>query len=266
MVATLANPFGIKVWTYVYDLSTNPVIRNTISEWAPTTLASLPGWLTIVSAVAVAAFLVVRRQPLPWTDAAALIAFFLLAMSAQRAIVWWGLVAPVVVAGTLHPTSRDQGTTVRSTRSREGKGPARVVVAGLVITAIALAPWFRGSDVATFVSAAPPGLTDAVEQLPAGSRLMVHQPWGSWFEFAVPQDLVFVDSRIEIIPADVWKDYGQVGFAGADWRDVLDRWDVDAIVADADWELLDDLLSDPAWHVLYTDADGYVFERMLTTG
>ena len=56
-LATLVNPFGPRVWIYAYDLSTNPVIRDTINEWAPLTLATVPGWFVIVSALAVVAYL-----------------------------------------------------------------------------------------------------------------------------------------------------------------------------------------------------------------
>ena len=61
----------------------------------------------------------------------------------------------------------------------------------------------------------------------------------------IPDIPVFVDSRIEIVPADIWHDYGEVGFAGSDWKEVLDRWNVQAIVADANWDLLPTLKSDP---------------------
>jgi hypothetical protein len=260
--ATLLNPFGLGVWTYIYDLSTNPVIRNTISEWAPTSLASLPGWLTVLSGLAVAWVLIRRRQPVPWTALVTLAGFFLLALSAQRAIVWWGLVAPVVMAALLRDRSAARSVDGPPGRN-EGAGPARVVVVALLLAVIALAPWWRGDRYQTFLTAAPPGLTEAVRELPAGSRLMVHQPWGSWFEFAVPQDLVFVDARIEIVPEAIWEDYGQVGFGGAGWKQVLDDWEVDVIVADRDWPLLPYLRADTeGWRELpLNDPDGAVFVR-----
>ena len=101
--ATLATPFGPRAWVYVYDVSTNPVIRKTITEWAPLTLATVPGWLAIGSAFAVVAYLVRRGRPTPWTALITLGLFLLLALSAQRGIVWWGMVAPVVVAGLIRP-------------------------------------------------------------------------------------------------------------------------------------------------------------------
>ncbi len=264
LAATLLNPFGVTVWTYVIDLSTNPVIRTTISEWEPTTLDSLPGWLTVGSALAVAAVLIARRRPVPWTTLLTLGVFFLLALSAQRAIIWWGLVAPVALAGVLEgrPNPPQETTPGRAA----AKGPAMVMIGALVAVIVVLAPWFRGSGYSAFLTQAPPGLTDAVLTFPPGTRLMTHQPWGSWFEFAVPDDPVFVDSRIEIVPKPIWQDYGEVGFAGAGWKEVLNRWKVDAIVAPSTWELLPYLRADTEeWQVRYEDDDGVLFQRVGTT-
>jgi hypothetical protein len=268
LAATALNPFGFGVWGYVLDLTTNPVIRTTISEWEPTTLDSLPGWLTVGSALAVAGFLIVRRARVPWTILLTLGAFFLLALSAQRAIIWWGLVAPVALASVLgEATSSEPVATAVDTKGNAGgQLPARVMIAALVLVILVLAPWFRGSSYTGFLTQAPAGVTDAVRALPPGSRLMTHQPWGSWFEFAVPDDPVFVDSRIEIVPKPIWQDYGEVGFAGAGWREVLTDWEVDAIVAPLSWELLPYLRADTAeWRVVYEDNEGVVFQRVTST-
>ena len=102
-----------------------------------------------------------------------------------------------------------------------------------------LAPWWRGSTYDRFLVAAPPGADrGGTRQLPAGTRTLVHQPWGSWFEFALPDLPVFVDSGSRSCRSDIWQDYGEVGFSGAEWKEVLDRWNVEAIIAEADWDLL----------------------------
>jgi hypothetical protein len=264
--ATLLNPFGFRAWTYVIDLSTNPVIRTTISEWEPTTLDSLPGWITVLSALAVAGFLIVRRRPVPWTALVTLGGFFLLALTAQRAVIWWGLVAPVTLAWLLTAPAGETSAEPEGTSRVGGNGPATVMIAALAAVIVVLAPWFRGSRYETFLNQAPPAITDAVRTLPPGSRLMVHQAWGSWFEFALPNDPVFVDSRIEIIPEAIWKDYGEVGFAGAGWREVLNRWGVDVIVAAPTWDLLHRLRSDTReWRTVYDGTEGAVFERVSLT-
>jgi hypothetical protein len=255
--ATLLNPFGVDVWRYAYDLSTNPVIRDTISEWAPVTATDAVGVIMIGSALAVVAFLTRRGGPTPWTSLLWLLIFFSLAMSAQRAIVWWAMVAPVVLAELL-PANAEQ-VEERSTPPGSAR-PAVAIIAALSVGVVILLPWWRSDQL---LSQAPPGVTQAVlDHVPPGATMIVHQPWGSWFEFVTPDRPVFVDSRIEIVPEEIWSDYGQVGFAGAGWKRVLARWNPDAIVAAADWELLPDLRADAAeWEEIYRDDDGSVFVR-----
>jgi len=51
------------------------------------------------------------------------------------------------------------------------------------------------------------------------------------------------------------------GFSGAEWKDVLDRWGIQAIVAAEDWDLVPVLRDDPGWRIAYQDDDGYLFVR-----
>ena len=250
--ATLLNPFGVGAWRYAYDLSTNPIIRDTISEWAPVTVSDVSGLFMVGSALAVVAFLARRGRPVPWMTLLWLAVFFLLAMAAQRAIVWWGMVTPVVLAELL-PAGE-----VRREAARESPAPAITIIAAMSIAVLVLLPWWRPDDL---LSQAPPGITAYVEQHVApGSKMFVHQPWGSWFEFVTPDRPVFTDSRIEIIPKDIWEDYGQVGFAGADWKAVLEKWRPDVIVAAENWDLIPDLCAPGSgWTRVYTDDDGDVF-------
>src|SRR5262249_61950501 len=141
-------------------------------------------------------------------------------------IVWWSMVAPIVVAD-LSP-ALEEGPELKKD---ESKGPAFVIIGVLVAAILVLLPWWRPNDILS----APLGVTQAViDHVPPGSRILVHQPWGSWFEYVTPDRPVYVDSRIEIIPKEVWDTYDQVGFAGADWRDAPAKIQPRAIVPPAD--------------------------------
>ena len=73
-------------------------------------------------------------------------------------------------------------------------------------SAIALLPVWRPIDPASarpqgVVGIAPPGITAALRDIAKpGDRLFNPQPWGSWFEFALPDLPVAIDSRIELFP------------------------------------------------------------------
>ncbi len=83
--------------------------------------------------------------------------------------------------------------------------------------------------------------------------------------FAVPDVPLFLDSRIEIVPQDVWNDYDAVAFAGAGWRDALERRNVEAILAKKEeWQLLALLRNDDRWRVAYEDDEAVLFARVST--
>ena len=259
LAATLFNPFGFGVWTYAYDLATNPVIRNSITEWQPLDVSDYPGILVFVSFAAFVAYLARRPRSLPVDDLLILGVLLFMALSAQRSIALWGVIAPTVIAASVGAASPDR----REVR-RGSAVPAILVAASLVVLLIALMPWWRTDRPASLFQDVPLRATSAVEeQLPAGTRLLVHQPWGSWLLYAVPDIPLFLDSRIEIVPQDVWDDYDAVAFAGAEWREALERREVEAILAKKEsWPLIPFLRDDEAWRVTYEDDEAVLFRRV----
>jgi hypothetical protein len=258
VAATLCNPFGPHVWTYAFDLSTNPVIRTSVSEWAPITLASFAGAGFFLTAAACVAWLALRGERTPWPDLLWLGAFFFLALPAARGVIWWGLVAPVVMAGLL-----PRRATARRPAARAGTPALNLaVVVTLVVATVAALVHVRDSG-PSLLREAPDGLAEAVAaDVAPGGRLVVPEPWGSWFEYAVPSVPVFVDPRIELFPTAVWEDYTTLRISRDGWQGVLDRWHADAIVVDTrDWTLGDRLKADPGWRLAYTDRDGELFVR-----
>jgi hypothetical protein len=144
------------------------------------------------------------------------------------------------------------------------------IAAVLVVVGIGLLPVWRPVDRALgspagLVTIAPPGITARLRELARPSdRLFAPQPWGSWFEYALPGTPVFVDSRIELFPPAVWDEYDAVVDGIDGWRDILARRKVTIIVA-VDGigrsPLAARVGTDPAWRQAYADADGRIFVR-----
>jgi hypothetical protein len=260
-LATLIGPFGPRVWAYALAIGTSDQIRGAITEWAPTSTAALGGVLFLGSAAVVAGFLARRGEPTPWADLIWLGVAFAIALQAVRGVVWWGLTAPVIVAGLL-PTRR------RTHRSAKG---VSTLNAAAIVTVIALVGIMAVHDpgydpligTTARIRQASQRHVDAVRAaVPSGSRLFVAQPSASWFEFALPSMPVFVDSRVEVFPERVWADYFAVAHGQDGWRDVLDRWRVDAVVTDLYTEdLREQMADDPGWQEVYADRIGAVFVR-----
>jgi hypothetical protein len=261
ILATLVNPFGVGAWRYAFTIAGSPTIRTMVMEWAPTSVRNISGVLFFASAAAVGVFLARRREPVPWPDLMWLGVFFLFALPALRGVAWWALAAPPVVAGLLLPGDRSVG-------SRNERNPINLIVVASMIALFGLMlPWHSQHDPQSGTS---PLLVDAPDHLvqatagsiPVGGRVFVSQAWASWFEFALPNRPLFVDSRIEIFPDRVWKDYLDVMAGQEGWQGILDRWHVEAVVLRAEDTTLGSIIAkDPGWRLAYRDDLGFVFIR-----
>jgi hypothetical protein len=261
--ATLVTPFGPRVWSYALDIASNDTIRHWVAEWRPPTFTSLSGAAFWLSGVVVAVVAVVRRRRVHPMDAARLIVFFALGAPAIRGTLWWALAAPPILAGWF----------ATSGRSEDHDEPRRPDAFALVASAcvLALLPFAlvlrSGLDPVTGASMrlaadAPEVLVDATRQaLPDGSRLLVYQPFASWFEFSDPGNPVMVDSRIELYPDRVWTDYDRAVGAEDDWEEILDRYSIDGVVLPPDAVLKDDLERSDGWTVAIDGPAGSVFVR-----
>lgn len=264
VAAACVTPFGPLVWAYAVGLSTNPEVTKRITEWQPTSLRDFPGLVFFASVLAVVVLIARRGRMVGWPTLAWLAVFFLIGTYAIRGVAWWPLGAVAAIAGVLvtGPTSDPARPERSGTRlSRR----LNVVLAGAIVLAgVALLPVWRQRDAgldapAAVVGNAPPGITAALRDLARpGDRVFNPQPWGSWFEFALPGLPVAIDSRIELFPAAVWDAYVGVA-AGVDgWDARLRDWGVTIVVVAPDDKALTGRLTTAGWRTVYKDDDGSV--------
>jgi hypothetical protein len=257
LAATLVNPYGVRVWTYIWDLSTNPIVSQQVSEWKPPTIQSWTGGFFFASLLAVAALFARRGRQVGWVPLLELGTFAVLALQAGRGVAWWSLYAPVVVAGVIADPERQVAT--RSDRSPM----SAIVIGALSVLTLMSIPTRFGTDPVSggpaFMLFAPQHLLDAARPYaPPGTHVYTSQVYASWTEFSATDLPVMVDSRIEIFPTTVWDDYFMVTDAGANWREVLDRWDVNVVIAHPEQSksLLAVIGRDPAWREVFQDQTG----------
>jgi hypothetical protein len=283
-IATLANPFGLAVLAYATSLAANRELAARVTEWQPPSPAEPTGLLFFGSLVAVAVLLFSMRRRPPVPALLALAAFAGLGLAAERGVAWWPAVAAVTLAGLFnreqarrqpgdHPTFGSNSTTVAASGRLPAATPARalnvIVLAVVVLAAVPLLPVWRPADPdlggapRSLLAHAPPGLTRELAAIArADDRIWNPQPWGSWFELAVPVAPIAFDSRIELVPAALWADHDAVAGATADWPTVLDRWGVTIIVVAREQSALRTALAmAAAWRRTYEDGDGTLFVR-----
>ena len=256
-LAASLTPFGPLVWIYAAGLASNPSVTARITEWQPTSLRDVPGLLFFASALAIVVLIARSGRRVSWPTLAWLGVFFAIGVYAQRGVAWWPIAAVTAIAGTFiaaRPVRRTETLTMRRINA---------VVAGVLVLAGLLAlPSGRtalpGSIVpADVVAPAPAALTASLRDLARpGDRVLNPQSWGSWLEYAVPDVLVAVDSRIELFGPGVWDTYESI-VAGRDgWQRALADWRVTHIVVEADATAFLDRLAAAGWEIVHEDEDG----------
>jgi hypothetical protein len=260
LAASLINPFGVRVWGYVWELSTHPVVSHEVAEWSPPTIHSWTGRFFFVTLFGVAAFLARRRPPAEWRILLELAIFAGFALLAIRGVVWWGLYWPVVISQLL---------TERERQASEDRSPmnALVIASLIAVTGVAMTthlgtdPVTGGPEILTY---APTDLIDAAAaSVPVGAHVFVDEVFASWSEFQAPDLPVAVDARVELFPKETWDAYLWASAARAGWRSILDRWDIQAVVLQPDQStgLLSVIGSDPTWHLVLQTDQGSVYAR-----
>ena len=265
VLAACATPFGPAVWLYAVGLSTNPAVTARITEWQPSSLRSIPGILFFASAFALVALIARRGRPVPWPTLIWLGAFFILGTYAIRGVAWWSLGAIAAISGVVVASESE----LDRNRPRRPDPPRvrrlNLVLAGAIVLAgVALLPPWRPVDRALgapagVVGNAPPGITAELRAMARPTdRLLNPQPWGSWFEFALPELPVAIDSRIELFPPAVWDAYERIVGGGDGWASQLKTWGATIAVAGPEESGFTARLGAMGWRTTYTDEDGSI--------
>ncbi len=269
ILAALLTPYGPGALLYVATIGTNPIIRDLVTEWAPTTVDWREGAFLFMWLAALGWLALRSRVRLHVSDVLILLVFGWLALSSVRAIVWFGLATAPIAARLF------AGLAPRSTQHSRERPALNVAIAGAVLGLVAVSlPWTKQSvpflpeDKRVLVGEAAP--VRAAEYLrnhdpPAAGRMLNHETWGGYLDWAVwPRHQPFLDGRIELHPPQVWLDYQAIVFPSARWRSLLDQYDISyaMLSQSAQADLIAGLKQEPGWRLAYEDDQAAVFERL----
>ena len=93
------NPLGPTVYTYVWSIASYASSKMLIPEWQPTTIQDFTGQALAASSLLLALVMWTSKRPVRRLDVLTLLGFGLLALTSQRQVVWWGMLAGPILAG-----------------------------------------------------------------------------------------------------------------------------------------------------------------------
>lgn len=259
-LAMFLNPRHITIIDYVIDLLTDKPSQKLIVEWqspSPVGIANMIFFLSILVFLIVLAYSKNRLTP---TEALLICGFLWLAWSGQRYVVWFGLVGMPILVKTIRglPFSTPQLVPQRNWLNG-------VIALVLFLPVMLVQPWFverfplperywklvlRDTKVGALIGVETP--IEAVEYLREhpGGKLFNEMGYGSYLIWALPEQKVFIDPRVELYPLEQWEDYIRIT-NGSQYNSLLEKYGANRILLDTELqnELALILKEDPAWRL-----------------
>jgi hypothetical protein len=263
------NPTGAQLYRYPFDTLRSSGMRSFIVEWFSPNFHDglyrpfLLAWLLVLIALAWSRSRPRGRVIVP------LVLTSLAALDAVRHIPIFVLVAIPIIAAAL-PTARtkfskgaERGAST-SARFRPIFGVAVVILmAGLALMkCVSLARSQDANEAALFPERAVAFLRAGGHTNDAPQRIFVYYDWGGYAIWKLyPEARVFVDGRADLYGDDLLREFKNAVQLRDSWREILDRWQVEAALVPPSCALAQSLLLDPEWHTAFGDSQAILLVR-----
>lgn len=253
--AVLLTPLGIRLPVYAVELVLSP-IRSGIQEWQPSTIASDAlkfGFVPLLLGAAAAGLVRGRR----YGEMALFVLSLWLAFSALRNIPIAAIIIAPFVAKRASALLPDRARVTSLLKER----PAAFMLYG----ASALAALFIAvnlSSIPRFRDVSLPQRAVASAAALRGTHNLFCEDW-AWCSLALKYTNVrtFLDGRCDAFPYTIWNEQQQVEITRGKWQGVLDRREVDLVLAWRNHRLVRDLRASGEWRERYVDSTYVLLER-----
>lgn len=283
LAATMVNPLGPGIYSYVLDLLTDAPSQSLINEWQSPTPRSLAGGFFYAGVLALlVAFGFGRRRP---TISEMLLVCGLAwqAFLGVRYVVWFGMAAMPIMAQSFGPPR----TAFGAVRPRQIAGRERgagglangLVLLGLLLAFVAVQPWFKPAlqlpptyqalfvempaAPLLFTADTPVAATEHLRTTPCEGKLLNELGQGSYLAWGLyPVSQHFIDPRVELFPIELWYDYIALT-EGRRVPELLDQYDIACVLLDRGHQpaLAAAMPLLPGWQQTFADERSEVWRR-----
>jgi hypothetical protein len=204
------------------------------------------------------------------------VAFGALGLKTSRGIIWCGVVMAPILADHLAVLGRLAGALLarhvklQPTIARGNAAINSGIAVLLLISAVVSVPWLKPllplpPEKAGVISAETPvNATTFLLENDLPGPVFHAMSFGSYLIWAAQPDYpVFVDSRIELYPPQVWQDYLLISAGAGDWADRLDAYGIRTMVLSPQEQplLREEAVGTSGWHQVYHDDAAVVLTR-----
>jgi hypothetical protein len=257
------NPRGAQLYRYPFDTLRSSAMRSFIVEWFSPDFHEwlyrpfLVVWLLLLTALASS-----RSRPKGRVIVPLLLTSFA-ALDAVRHIPIFVLVAMPVIAAALPVNSAPLAVSQRRPYSSWFRPSFNIAVV-ILIALFTLVKWvsLTRSEDAHEAEQYPQRAVAFLQSSAQPQRIFVYYDWGGYAIWKLyPEHRVFVDGRADLYGDDLLRQFKTALQLRTGWRDILDRWTVEAVLVPPSCALAQALLLDPNWHATFIDSKAVILLR-----
>jgi len=265
LAAALFNPNGWHIWLYPFDTLGSDLMQQNIIEWSSPNFHQAPYWpFAAMLGLGVLSFLVSPKRP-HVTDVLLFLGTGFAGLLSRRHIALFAIATIPVIARAL--TEAIRGTAafpiLAAPREDEVSGTkARLNLIILLVGVLSTVGW-RISTLArnesVIATVFPVAAVDHLQKTGLAQRRGFNTyTWGGYLVWRrVP---VFIDGRADVY-GDFMGEYLKTFRLTKDWREPLERFQVDYVLIEGDSTIGTVLEASGGWRVDYSDDVARVFVR-----
>jgi hypothetical protein len=248
---TLLNPYFLDLVLFPLRLMGRGEVLRDVAEWQSPNFREAGGML--FGAFVLCTIVLFARKRVGTRDLLITVVFTLLGLWAIRNV---GLTV-IAILPILARLARNEHP-----RPDERASVHRLMVVTAVIALLLSVVHAAGQD-DWHLAAYPVKAFDAIKSHGfEGRRLYTTDAWGGYVVArAYPDQKVFFDDRYDMYPIQVNHDYGVIGSVAPGWQDLLDRYQVEVIMARSKSALTQALAERSEWTRIFTDKTATVYVR-----
>jgi hypothetical protein len=271
-LAMFANPRHIGIVDYVINMMTDQPSQKLIVEWQSPSPAGIANTIFYLSILILIVAQVFTKNRLTITEVLLVGCFLWLAWSGQRYVVWYGLACTPII------TKAIRGLPIPFPKLVPQKNILNLIIAIILfLPVLFVQPWFvekfplperywklvlRHTSAGPLVGVETP--VEAADYLREnlGGKLFNEMGYGSYLIWALPEQKVFIDPRVELYPFEQWEDYVHIT-TGTRYNELLSNYGVDRLLIDTELqpELVQVLEKDPSWSLEFKNNRTQVWEK-----
>jgi hypothetical protein len=235
-IFALLNPRGMKIFENFYTMGTNRVLKEFVLEWSSPTIQSLQGSFFYLGLGLIGLLMLLSYRKVSIYHLAGYLVFGIFGIFTSRGILWFGIFsAPIIAAYWPKLLS---GDVINNQKTANNKYLLNLIF-GMLITGWALVslPWFKDilplpeKKAGLISSETPMEATAFILEHRLPPPVFHHMPYGSYLIWAAQPDYkVFVDSRLELYPYELWVDYLEISNGQTDWETKFEDYGVKTLM------------------------------------